>query len=45
MGKHGVAIRPARVNKKKVKKMLKRAGVTSKIILDAVNANEAEMEI
>ncbi|KAJ3334419.1 hypothetical protein HDU91_002749 [Kappamyces sp. JEL0680] len=43
MGKHGIAIRPTRINKKKVKQMLKRQ-ISAKQILEAVNANEVDME-
>lgn len=43
MGKHGVQVPAARINKKKVKKLLRRT-ISQKALLDAVNANEVEMQ-
>jgi hypothetical protein len=43
MGKHGVAIQPTRINKKKVKKLIKQQ-ISKKQLLEVINSNDVEME-
>jgi hypothetical protein len=43
MGKHGIMIQPTRINKKKVKKMLRQQGLVKKI-LENVGSVDIEMK-
>jgi hypothetical protein len=43
MGKHGVQVPAVRINKKKVKKLIRRT-ISQNALLEAINSNEVEMQ-